>query len=142
MNDLILSMYTGKGNYTGTYIYHATQDAWQQIGGYNDFYDTVFDYATSMAPEKFQFSSGCVEYMIWAWKGDYLNLGAGAELGIYSNKSGIFCDVDVTIPHDDHWLVDTNLAMHMTLTLQYEGTTIISWDPKRIKSMTGIKYGG
>jgi hypothetical protein len=56
------------------------------------------------------------------WKGDYLNLGAGAELGIYSNKSGIFGVVDVTSPHDDHWLIDTSLAMHMTITLQYKGT--------------------
>lgn len=26
-------------------------------------------------------------YIIWAWKGDYINLGAGAETGIY--KKGI-----------------------------------------------------
>ena len=29
-------------------IYHARQDALQQYGGYNSFYDVVFDYATSM----------------------------------------------------------------------------------------------
>jgi hypothetical protein len=117
----------------GTYIYHATPDCFQQIGGYNDFYDTVFYYATSMDKAKFQFSSGSQEYMFWAWKGDYLNLGAGAELGIYSNKSGIIGAVDVTSPLDSHWFVDTSLAMHMTLTLQYKGKTIISWDPKKDK---------
>ena len=30
---------------TGTY--HARQDTWQQIGGFNNFYDTAFDYATN-----------------------------------------------------------------------------------------------
>ncbi len=67
-------------------MYHARPDAIQQVGGYNDFYDIVFGYATSMDKAKFQFTSGDREYMFWEWKGDYLNLGAGAELGIYSNK--------------------------------------------------------
>jgi hypothetical protein len=49
-----------------------------------------------MDKAKFQFSGGGVEYMLWAWKGDYLNLGA--ELDIYSKKSGIFGVVDVTSP--------------------------------------------
>ena len=111
-------------------VYHAKQNALQQLGGFNDFYDTVFDYATSMASDKFQFSSGGVEYMFWAWKGDYLNLGAGAELGIYSNKSGILGMVDVSTPNKNHWLVDTSLAMHMTLTLQHKGETVFSWDPR------------
>lgn len=36
-----------------------------------------------MEKAKFEFSSGERDYIFWAWKGDYLNLGAGAELGIY-----------------------------------------------------------
>ena len=24
------------------------------------------------------------KYVIWAWKGDYLNLGAGCEVGFYN----------------------------------------------------------
>ena len=31
-----------------TKTYHANVNAWQQIGGYNDLYDVVFDYATDM----------------------------------------------------------------------------------------------
>jgi len=112
-------------------LYIAKQNAWQQIGGYNKFYDTVFDHATSKASVSFPFTSGGTEYIIWAWKGDYLNLGAGAEIAIYSNRSGVFGINNVTSPHEKHWLVDTNLAMHMTLTLVYNGQTIISWDPKK-----------
>ncbi|MEN3005048.1 RHS repeat-associated core domain-containing protein [Dehalobacterium formicoaceticum] len=91
-------------------VYHARQDALQQYGGFNDFYDVIFDYSTSMKRAKFEFTSDSQDYVFWAWKGDYLNLGAGAELGIYKRLviSGL---------RTDHWLVDTKLAMTMTLTL-------------------------
>ena len=98
-------------------IYHTRQDAWQQIGGYNSFYDTIFDYTTSMRSAKFNFTSGNREYILWAWKGDYLNLGAGAELGIYSNQTTLFGKYDVTSPLNNHWLVDTSIAMTMSLRL-------------------------
>lgn len=114
-------------------IYHARPDCLQQAGGYTDVYDTVFYYATRMAKEKFEFSMGERKFILWAWKGDYLNLGAGAELGIYSNKSGILGQVDVTSPFSDIWFVDTGLAMPMTMTLQYQGKTIISYDPSKDK---------
>lgn len=111
----------------GTYIYHSTMDCLQQYGGYNDFYDTVFYFATSMKPAKFQFTSGGQELMLWAWKGDYLNLGAGAEMGIYKQMTVAGYDTP-------QWLVDQNLAMHMTLQLQYEGKTIVNWDPAKDKN--------
>jgi hypothetical protein len=108
-------------------IYHARQgdslQSWK-YSGYNDLYDDVFDLATDMDKAKFQFSSDSKDYMIWAWKGDYFNLGAGAELGIYTRME-IF-----GLP-TDHWSVDQSLAMPMTLTLDYKGEQIISYDPKK-----------
>ena len=97
-------------------IYHADFDCWQQYFGYNDLYDFVFDLGTSMAKIKFEFSSGGIEYVVWAWKGDYINLGAGAELGIYQGGG-------------PHWIVDKSLAMAMTLDLYYKGESIISYTP-------------
>ena len=94
-------------------VYHASFDCWQQYFGYNDLYDIVFDIGTSMATAKFPFSYNGTNYILWAWKGDYINLGAGAELGIYCGN-------------DPHWLVDKNLAMPMGLTLRYEDSIIIS----------------
>lgn len=100
-------------------VYHARQDALQQYGGYNDFYDMIFDYSTNMDKAKFQFSYSDTDYIFWAWKGDYLNLGAGAELGIYTRFSST-----------DHWLVDTSLALPMTLTLSdNNGNQIFSYSP-------------
>ena len=43
--------------------------------GYNNFYDSVFHYATDMNKAKFKFSDDDGnDYILWAWKGDYLNL--------------------------------------------------------------------
>ena len=104
-------------------VYHARQDCLQQHGGYNDFYDSVFHYATSMDKAKFQFSMDGKDYMFWAWKGDYLNLGSGAEMGIYTRMV-------IKGTATDHWLVDTSLAMPMTLTLKgNKGNTIVNYNP-------------
>ena len=104
-------------------VYHARRDCWQQIGGYNDLYDKVFDLGTSMAKEKFTFKSGGREYIFWAWKGDYVNLGAGAELGIYKR-------LVVNGVSTEHWLVDsTNLTFPMSLKLSYNGEDIIDYNP-------------
>jgi hypothetical protein len=103
-------------------IYHANFDCWQSVWGYNDAYDKVFNTFTSMERAKFDFTSGDKDYMLWVWKGDYLNLGAGAEMGIY---------YDSLIP--GHWGVDKSLAMTMALILQYT-------DPTTNKTSTIINY--
>lgn len=103
-------------------IYHANFDCWQSIFGYNDFYDTVFNAATSMLSDKFDYDTtgdGISDYLIWVWKGDYLTLGAGAELGIYK-RWGLSGEI---------WVVDKSQAMTMTLRLDYNNTNIINWQP-------------
>lgn len=94
-------------------IYHAPTDCWQQFFGYNHSYDFFFDMGTSMLSDQFDFQHEGESYIIWVWKGDYINLGAGAELGIYYGGG-------------PHWLVDTNLAMQMSMSLYYGGKEIIS----------------
>jgi len=69
-----------------------------------------------MDVDNFSFSYNGVEYILWAWKGNYLNLGAGAEMGIYYGGG-------------PHWLVDTNLAMQMTLSLNDQNGNIFYWAP-------------
>ena len=95
-------------------VYHANFDCWQQYFGYNDMYDFMFDIGTSMKSKKFTFTYNKESYVFWMWKGDYINLGAGAELGIYYGG-------------DPHWLVDKSLAMSMSMKLSYKGKTIIDY---------------
>ncbi len=115
-------------------IYHANFDAWQQYFGYTDLYDVVFNAATSMRSAKFEFdinNDSINDYIIWVWKGDYLNLGAGAELGIYKRWS--YSDVI--------WIVDKSLAMTMTMQLDYKQTNIINWQPTAKQWwITGFNY--
>ncbi|WP_278244411.1 RHS repeat-associated core domain-containing protein [Clostridium sp. BNL1100] len=127
--DVLALFYAGGFVMDGDGVYHARQE-WSiqsfKYSGYNDFYDTVFHYATSMEKAKFPFSDDKGnDYILWAWKGDYLNLGAGAEMGIYKN-------MDVNGNPTKHWLIDQSLAMPMTLTLDYNRKQIISYDPKKV----------
>lgn len=98
-------------------IYHARQDCLQQYAGYNDFYDFMFNLGTQMEKQKFPFRYDGQDYILWAWKGDYLNLGAGAEMGIYYGG-------------EPHWFVDTNLTLNMALFVEYNHRMIISFTPK------------
>ena len=98
-------------------VYHASFDCWQQYFGYNDLYDFMFDIGTSMKSANFPFVYDGKSYILWAWEGNYINLGAGAELGIYYGGG-------------PHWLVDKKLAMDMSMVLKYKGTKIISYSAK------------
>lgn len=116
-------------------IYHANFDCWQQYFGYTDFYDVVFDSVTSMRNAKFDFdvnADGYSDYILWAWKGDYLNLGAGAELGIYERWD--YSDVI--------WKIDKNNAMKMTLKLDHKTKgTLFDWQPTEKQWwITGFDY--
>lgn len=70
----------------GWRFYNTMVECFQRKFGYCDLYDEVFDFATTMKQEKFEFTSQNNRYIFWAWKGHYLNLGAGAELGFYKHK--------------------------------------------------------
>ena len=101
-------------------VYHARFDCWQQCVGYTRFYDSVFDLFTDMRYNNdgmFKYKNQ--NYILWAWKGDYINLGAGAELGFYYGGEDM----------NSIWQIDKSLAMPMTLTLKHKihGTIVNNW---------------
>ena len=128
--DLFDRFFTGQGYDTAAFgakhldmdfnnrwdSYHARKDCWQQSKGYNPAMDVAFAIGTNMETERFDFAVGEKSYTIWAWKGDYINLGAGAELGIYTG-SGFFKDCGV----DD--------AMKMSMTIMYGPRVIANYAP-------------
>ncbi len=71
------------GLQNGRRVYHTIVDCIQRKFGYCDLYDEAFNYGTNMMREKFEFTSQGQRYIFWTWKGHYLNLGAGAEMGFY-----------------------------------------------------------
>jgi hypothetical protein len=94
-------------------VYHTYPFCWQWLGGYNDFYDYIFDTFTSMLTDQFTFTYNDHTYTIWMWKGDYINLGPGAEIGLYFGSGE---QVYGTI-----WD-----PMNMSVSLYYNGNKIIS----------------
>lgn len=88
--------------------------------GYNKGYDFVFDKATkfsgsTMKSNIFEFKANNATYALWAWKGDYINLGAGCEIGIYKQLP------DIVGYSNPLWSAQPKLAMSMTLNLKHKG---------------------
>jgi hypothetical protein len=112
-------------NKDGNGVYHADIEAWQQYFGYNNTYDIAFASATSMNRGKYPFEDvNGKDFIIWMWKGDYINLGAGAEIGIYT--SGAIGDAFKSIGFDTpgHWVVDRRYSLIMAISLYYFGEPV------------------
>ena len=115
--------FMGAGDFFATEdgVYHTNPDCWQQMMGYNKFYDYVFDGFTDMRVNhdlSFATADG-TQYTIWMWKGDYYNLGAGCETGIYYGQPG-----------DYHLNCATDTNLHMSIAL-YDGNgeQIFTYNP-------------
>jgi len=74
--------------------YHSKPNTWQRKFGYNIFYDEIFDIGSEMNVDFIPFSTDDEDYVLWMWKGDYWNLGSGAEIGLYCNPENIVGSVD------------------------------------------------
>ncbi len=95
-------------------------------------YDKLFSTFTrnNMDMIKLPFEHNGTEYIFWGWRGDYLNIGAGSELGIYSRPKILHQDETKL----DHYFVDLKNSMNMELHLyNYENPNKISvnysWKP-------------
>lgn len=63
---------------------------WQSRVGYNWYYDLAFSLGGPTKVMRYPFmveeNGETTYYIVWCWKADYWNLGAGAEIGIYYTK--------------------------------------------------------
>ena len=57
-------------------------------------------------------------FTVWSWKGDYMNLGAGTETGIYQATGDGF-----------HYTSATDYACDMSLSLSYQGEKLFDYSP-------------
>ena len=81
---------------------------------------TAWNKSSTHNPKEIPFADG-TEYTVWIWKGNYLNLGAGCETGIYYGDKGEY--------HKDSGS-DTNLNMHISLYDKNTGKEIFSYCPE------------
>lgn len=104
-------------------------DTWQKRFGYNDLYDQVFNKATNsnMRSAKIYFNDAYGQkYVLWIWRGDYLALGSGAEMGLYKKRPP-------TSDGTTHWdAVDFEVPMTLNLYNFYNEQrieNIFNWKP-------------
>ena len=89
---------------------------WQSRVGYDTIYDTAFSLGGPIYRQRYKFTTGTGEnikyFVIWIWKGDYWNLGAGAEIGIYVAKTQEQYD-------NNFYEVDENLVLDVNMDIKY-----------------------
>lgn len=98
----------------------------QLVGGYNDFYDSVFKAAgTGAQAKKYPFEYGGKRYVVWMWKGEYAQWGYGAEVGFYVQDQ---LAARYGVEQWDADLFDPNLPK-MSESSTYNGTKVASNSP-------------
>ena len=107
----------GKGLYRHTnYTTVEGKYMWQSQVGYSWLYDLVFSMGgpTQRLMMKFDAVTGgkTIHYIIWCWKADYWNLGAGAEIGLYYTDSDESAD-------NNYYLISEDLTLHVNMVINY-----------------------
>ena len=101
---------------------HSKYEQFQRDFGYCDLYDAIFKIGTNnnmdqLKPSSFNFDGRKIRF--WAWRGDYLNLGTGGELGIY-------CDPVNPIDFiDTH--VSSTVGKYLKSVLGSNGYEFLDW---------------
>ena len=104
------SKYKWHTNYTSV----SGKTMWQSTVGYTSMYDFFFSLGGPIFRRKYDFKlSNNAYYVVWVWKGDYWNLGAGAEIGIYFTSSE-------ENKRNEFYEVDTNLLVRVHMKIQYK----------------------
>jgi len=86
---------------------------WQKLVGYNWWYDWFFSLGGPNEAVKFPFVSNDIIYVVWCWKADYWNLGAGAEIGIYYQPNH-------NLASDGYFEIDeNNLHLRVLMNVDY-----------------------
>lgn len=114
-----------KNDENGNYTSDPSVKMWQSYVGYTPIYDFFFSLGGPIFRDRYEFqveTTGASEsstdyYVIWVWKGDYWNLGAGAEIGIYHTDSELHYK-------NGFYEVVTDLTLDVDMTITYEGNEL------------------
>lgn len=108
-------------------------ETWQKKFGFNSIYDEVFRIATNNNMQSAQLyfkDKNGTNYVLWMWRGDYLALGSGAEIGLYQKNSSASTSTDKNLKHWNS--VDFEVPMTLNLYNYYSENNIehiFSWRP-------------
>ena len=107
---------------TGNYTTLEGSTQWQKTVDYVWWYDYFFSVGGPNMKTTFPFNctinNSMKHFVVWCWKGDYWNLGAGAEIGIYYSDNE-------SQANNGYYRVDPdNLKLSVRMTVEYNNTTI------------------
>ena len=127
----------------GNYTTREGQYQWQHKMGYNWLYDAFFSLGGPIEKLVYEFTHTNPDnetkyYAVWCWKGDYWNLGPGAEIGIYvqdkqKRAERGFYDIDKdNLKVKTHMKVDYNGAVAEIEQTNWWITMFMPWKGQRI----------
>ena len=131
------------GYYFTNYTTREGQYQWQNNMGYNWYYDAFFSLGGPIKKLIYDFKSTNADgqtkdYAVWCWKGDYWNLGPGAEIGIYVQENSKkanrgFYDIDKeNLKGKTHMRVDYNGKVCEIQQTNWWITMFMPWKGQRI----------
>lgn len=101
---------------------------WQYYLGYFNLYDSVFRRGTDALRKKVYYEYNGETYVLWCWKGDYMNLGLGSEFGIYRVVNDNEYELNNGMKFDEFTMVDINRTM--TNSTYCYNENIANWQPE------------
>lgn len=130
-------------NSNGNYVTREGQYQWQHKMGYNWLYDAFFSLGGPIDKLVYEFTHTNTNnetkfYAVWCWKGDYWNLGPGAEIGIYFQEDAEraergFYDIDKdNLKIKTHMKVDYNGKFDEIKQTNWWITMFMPWAGQRI----------
>ena len=143
LGAFFLEFFPEDDGYFTNYTTQEGQYQWQHHLGYNWYYDAFFSLGGPIKKLIYDFESTNDKgetkyYAVWCWKGDYWNLGPGAEIGIYVQenerraKRG-FYDIDKdNLKVKTHMRVDYNGKVGEIQQTNWWITMFMPWKGQRI----------
>lgn len=117
---------------------YALINAWHRDMGYAVLYDRAADILPvwDIVTRRFCFNYNGLEWMIQAWKGNYILISNGAEVGVYNRVPGEEKGTFYNCATDDQ-------LMTMTMKLSTsDGKTLLDLEPQKHWWINGFKLNG
>lgn len=116
---------------------YAVINAWMRNMGYAVIYDTVANALPiwDIPTRRYHFDYKGLEWMIQSWKGTYILISNGAEVGVYNRVPGEELGTFYNCATDDQ-------LMTMTMKLSFKDTVLLDLGPEKHWWINGFKMTG
>jgi hypothetical protein len=116
---------------------YALINAWHRSMGYAVFYDKMAELIPvwDIITRRYYFDYNGLEWLIQAWKGSYILISNGAEIGVYNRVPGEELGTFYNCATDDQ-------LMDMTMKLSHKDTVLLDLGPQKHWWINGFKLNG